>query len=329
MLSLTKEVIMNYKHLTQEERYYINVRKSSGDSLRKIAKDLQRSPSTITREVNRNTGQKGYRHKQAQKLMKERQKNSHKPRISGDIWKEVLARLEQDHSPDQISNALKIIGMNISHERIYLFLETDKKAGGEWYKHLRCQRKKKRRYAKPDRRGSIKDRVNISERPKEVETRESFGHWEADLVETYKGGAVFVTLLERKSRFYLALRIPDKRAETVKNGIISLLLRIKEIVHTITFDNGKEFAYHSEVARILDCKTYFANPYSSWERGANENANGLLRQYFPKGKDTSHFTDKYIAETILKINKRPRKCINYQKPFNLIRTHLQSVALTS
>lgn len=318
---------MNYKQLTQEERYYIYMQKSSGSSLRSIAKQMNRNVSTISREIKRNTGDRGYRYKQAQKLMKDRQKNNHKARISESIWQEVFVRLEQDHSPDQISNALKAMNMSISHERIYLFLEADKKAGGEWYKHLRCQRKKKRRYAKPDRRGSIKDRINISERPKEVETREYFGHWEADTVETYKGGAVFVTLLERKSRFYLALRVPDKRAESVKNAIISMLFQVKEAVHTITFDNGKEFAYHSKVANTLNCKTYFANPYSSWERGANENSNGLLRQYFPKGKDTSHFTDEYIAKTILKINNRPRKCIDYQSPFNVLKQHLESVAL--
>ncbi len=250
--------------------------------------------------------------------------NNHQTRISNEIWDKVCLQLKQEHSPEQISGSLKLKGISISHESIYTFLEKDKKNGGELYKHLRCQRKKKRRYAKPDNRGSIKNRVNIAKRPDIVNKRLRYGDWEADTVESYKGGALFVTLLERKSRLYLVLRVNDKKAETVKNAIIRLLSSIKGVVHTITFDNGKEFAHHTEIAKVLDCQTYFANPYSSWERGANENSNGLLRQYFPKGQDTSQFTDFEIGQIVLKMNHRPRKCLNFSTPYNDFLAYLQS-----
>lgn len=316
---------MKYKRLTQEERYYIATQKSNGLNISQIAKSMHRSKSTISRELKRNTGLKGYRYKQAHKLATERRNACYKKRIPNETWLHVYFGLQNDHSPDQISNALKSKGLYISHERIYQFLHQDKKEGGLWYKHLRCQRKKKRRYAKPDRRGGIIGRISIDERPQIVETRERFGDWEADTVETYKGGAVFVTLVERKSRFYLALRVPNKKAESVKNGIIRLLSPLKSLVHTITFDNGKEFAYHQEIAKSLNCETYFAHPYHSWERGANENSNGLLRQYYPKGENISAVSDRQIALTIFKINKRPRKCINYDNPFNVLTQHLKSL----
>ena len=320
---------MEYKRLTQEERYYIYMERKSNKSISEIAEKLHRDKSAISRELQRNTGLKGYRYKQAHVMTLERRQASHKPRIVDDVWKSVLLRLQEDHSPEQISNSLKKQGIKISHERIYQFLHKDKKEGGVWYKHLRCQRKKKRRYAKPDNRGAIKGRVNISERPSIVDERGRYGDWEADTVETYKGGAVFVTLLERKSRLYLALRVANKKAKSVKDGIITLLSNIKDAVHTITFDNGKEFAYYKEIAKELDCDTYFANPYHSWERGANENSNGLLRQYYPKGKDISSVTDEEIGQTVLKINNRPRKCINYETPFNVFVQHLKNVALAS
>jgi len=196
-------------------------------------------------------------------------------------------------------------------------------------KHLRCQRKRKRRYSKPDRRGQIKNRRSIDERPQIVNDRGRFGDWEADVVEGKKGGSVFVTLAERKTRLYLFEKVENKAAHKVTNGILKLLTPLKEYVHTITFDNGKEFAYHTEIANALDAETYFAHPYHSWERGLNENSNGLLRQYFPKGVRLETVTKEDVANVLLKLCNRPRKCLDFKTPYQVFLEEANNVALAT
>lgn len=320
----------NYTHLTSEERYYIYISLKSSKSLSYIADKICRSKSTVSREIKRNKGLKGYRHKQAHGKYQKRQAHKVSTRISKHIWEQVIYLIQKDLSPEQISGFLACEKIaKISHERIYQFILQDKKNGGILYKHLRCQRVKKRRYGKPDRRGQIKNRCSIDERPPIVDERARIGDWEADTVEGKKGGCMFVTLAERKSRLYLFGKVKNKSAAEVTKCIINMLKPLKDYVHTITFDNGKEFANHTEIAKVLGADTYFAHPYHSWERGLNENSNGLLRQYFPKGVSLDGVTHDDVVSSMWKLNTRPRKCLDYKTPYQAFLDDVNNVALST
>lgn len=180
--------------------------------------------------------------------------------------------------------------------------------------HLRCQKKRRKRYGKPDARGQIRDRVCIDERPKVVEKRERIGDWEVDTVIGQQGGSVLVTLAERKTRLSIIALAADKSAITVKEAIVRALKPLSQHVKTLTYDNGKEFALHADISKQLEAKGYFAHPYHSWERGLNENTNGLIRQYAPKGADFNLLTDEDIQHIMERLNNRPRKCMNYKTP---------------
>lgn len=301
----------------------------SGKSVLKIAQEIGRSKSTIYRELHRNKGKKGYRHKQAHAKACKRQTDKVKTCISHEVWILVRKYLKQDHSPEQISGELALQEIYVSPERIYQYILADKKAGGSLHKYLRCQRVKKRRYGKPDKRGQIKNRRSIDERPTIVDERTRVGDWEVDVVEGSKGGNVFVTLAERKTRVYLFEKVENKSARAVTQGILKLLTPLKEYIHTLTFDNGKEFAYHMEIGKQLEADTYFAHPYHSWERGLNENSNGLLRQYFPKGKSLEAVTRDDVVNAMLKLNHRPRKCLDYQTPYQAFLAEANKVALST
>lgn len=304
-----------YTQLTQEERYQIQALMKAGHNQTKIASVLGRDKSTISRELKRNRGQRGYRPKQAQEQAIRRRQKVHRGKISPAHWERVEALVRQDWSPEQVSGWLaREEGITISHEWIYLYVYTDKNQGGDLYKHLRCQKPRRKRYGSYDRRGQIKGRVCIDERPAVVERRSRIGDWEADTVIGKPGGAVLVTLAERKTRQSILALSPDKSAKAVKKAILGALQPHAAHVHTITYDNGKEFAHHNEIADTLDARGYFAHPYHSWERGLNENMNGLIRQYLPKGKSFDSLTQDYIQLIMDKLNNRPRKCLGYKTP---------------
>ena len=202
----------------------------------------------------------------------------------------------------------------ISHEWIYHYIYADKRAGGDLHKHLRSQKKHRKRYGSNDRRGQIPDRVSIEERPAIVDQRKRLGDWEADTVIGQKSRYALVTLVDRKSRFSLIKKIDQRTAAATKNAIIQMLKPYKLKTLTITFDNGKEFTAHQDMARELDADMYFAHPYASWERGTNENTNGLLRQYFPKGSDFSKITDAQVKCAENRLDARPRKCLGARTP---------------
>lgn len=182
------------------------------------------------------------------------------------------------------------------------------------YRHLRQGHKRYRRGRGKDKAPAIKNAVSIDERPNSVENRERFGDWEIDTVLGKNGTGAMVTILERATRFYLVKKVTSKSAEDVTRATIEMLMPYKKHVHTITADNGREFAGHEEVAKALDTQFYFAHPYCSWERGANENANGLLRQYVRKGTDLSTVTDNDIELAQMRINYRPKKCLGFKQP---------------
>jgi len=311
---------MAYKQLSLEERHYIYTEHKKGKLQKDIAEALNRSTSTLSRELSRNTGKRGYRYKQAndKAIMRHKEKPK-KVKLSDDIKALITTYLKQDWSPEQIAGRLKKDDViSLHHETIYNFILADKKAGGELYQHLRHQKKTyRKRYGSAHNRTGIPNRVDIDDRPEAANKRSCIGHWEADTIIGKGHQGAIVTMDDRLSKLRLAAPLDGKKASGVKAAVIKLLKPIKELVHTITFDNGKEFASHGKIAKELDCKTYFAKPYHSWERGQNENANGLLRQYFPKAMSLLEVTTKEVLEAIHKLNNRPKKCLGFKTPYEV------------
>jgi IS30 family transposase len=318
-----------YKQLTSEQRYQISALKRIGHSRTEIANQVEVHKSTIGRELRRNTGERGYRPKQADEKACERRANAaHKKRISAEIWEMVEEKLHQDWSPEQVSGWLeKRQEIRISHEWIYQHILADQRTGGDLYTHLRCQKKRRKRYGKHDYRGKIPNRVSIEERPAIVEQRERLGDWEIDTLIGKGHRGALVSLVERTSRFTLLQPVDQCLAELVSQATISLLKSLSEKVHTITGDNGKEFANHAQIAEALKAAFYFAHPYSAWERGTNENTNGLVRQYFPKNTNFLNTTFEEVLSVTDKLNHRPRKCLDFLTPFEVFLK--PSVALQS
>lgn len=323
---------MDYTHLTEEERYQIYELLGAGVSQAAIAQQLGRSASSICRELQRNRGQRGYRPRQAQaKAVARRQACQNGRQIHDEVWSHVEERLRLDHSPEQIARALSAEALGqVSHERIYQRVYADKMAGGDLHSHLRCQKPRRKRYGSGyQRRGQIPNRRGIEQRPLEVETRQRVGDWEADTVLGTQASVALVTLTERNTRTTLAAKVNARTADQVAAAIITLLTPFKAFVHTITFDNGKEFTEHEAIAKALGADCYFADPYSSWQRGLNENTNGLLRQYFPKGQSLDAVTDKDVAFAVNRLNTRPRKCLEWRTPHQVLQAAAknQGVAL--
>ena len=302
---------MNYTHLTQEERYQIYALKRAGHGQSEIAGVLNRSPSTISRELRRNGGERGYRPKQAHGLARERQASNAR-QIDEATWRIAQAKLREDWSPEQISHHVAI-----SHETVYQRIYADKKAGGTLWRHLRCQKQRKKRYGKTDRRGVIPNRQSIELRPLIVEERSRIGDWEADTIIGKNHKQAIVSLVERKSGFTLIRKVEHKTALAVSDVMIKLLRPHRSRVLTITSDNGREFAAHKTISKQLGASFYFAHPYASWERGTNENTNGLIRQYFPKSRDFTTITQREINRAMERLNNRPRKRLDYQTPSQL------------
>lgn len=318
-----------YKQLTSEQRYQISALKKMGHGPTEIAQALDVHKSSISRELRRNTGERGYRPKQADEKARARRANATpKKRISTETWEGVDEKLRQDWSPEQVSGWLeKRQAIHISPEWIYQHILADQQAAGDLATHLRQHGKRRKRYGQYDRRGNLPDRVSIDERPPRVDQRERLGDWEIDTLIGQGHQGALVSLVERKSRYTLLQPVIQRLAHLVADATISLLRPFADVVHTITGDNGKEFAEHVRIAETLNANFYFAHPYSAWERGTNENTNGLVRQYFPKKTD---FSKVGLAETKLavdRLNQRPRKCLDFKTPFEVF--FHQPVALQS
>jgi len=310
-----------YRHLTEEDRIVIRTFLQAGKSRQYIANFLNRNFSTIKREIRRNSGMRGYRPKQAQEKASARRSTSLPGKMTPEVVGHITAKLREDHSPEQISETMaNEIGIKVSHECIYQYIWKNKRDGGELFTHLRIANGKKRRkrYGKKDWRGRIPERVGIEERPEIVDLRSRFGDWEADLVCGAHHKGFLVTLVERKSRFTVIGHVEKKTAESVKSEIVAMLSPWRNLVYTITYDNGREFCGHSDINKELDCQSYFAAPYHSWERGLNENTNGLIRQYFPKNSDLRKVTRDDINFVMNRLNTRPRKAIDYKTPKEVV-----------
>ena len=314
---------MTYKHLSQNERYQIFCLMKEGLNCTEIAKNLGRSTSTISREIVRNKGGRGYRPKQADRLAQERSVGSRNARrIEPDVLKAAFDRIAEQLSPEQVAAELPI-----SHETLYQHIYADKAAGGTLWKNLRCQKKRKKRYASGvERRGQIVGRRPIHERPANVELRRTVGHWEGDTVIGAGHKQAIVTLVERKSGYAVLMKVNHKTSELVSSAVIKKLEPIRDRVKTITFDNGKEFAEHARIDEALGSTTYFADPFSSWQRGSNENFNGLLRQYIPKKRPLSTVTDEELKMIERRLNNRPRKRLGFKTPNQVFHESLNRVA---
>jgi len=301
-----------YTQLTKEQRYQILALLRTGQTQTQIARVVGVSQSTVSRELKRNHGRRGYRPKQADQKAQAR-KNKSKVSIQPEQWEIIDQLICQDLSPEQIHRKLLIEqGWTVSHEWIYQHILEDKKKGGNLHQHLRCRKKRHKRYGKYEFRGRIPGRVGIEERPQVVNERSRLGDWEADTIFGRKKQQAIVTVIERKTRFTLMQKVSQKTSREVGNALIELLRPYP--VLTLTVDNGKEFMEHQRVAQALGAQVYFAHPNSAWERGTNENTNGLIRQYFPKGSDFSKITHKDIKFAENRLNYRPRKCLNFESP---------------
>jgi IS30 family transposase len=245
------------------------------------------------------------------------------PRIDAQTWAVVEACLHEDWSPEQIAGEGEVA---VSHERIYQHIAADRQRGGSLWQHLR-RRKRQRHH----RCGTPRERQRfggkrIHERPAVVDQRARVGDWEGDTI-VGKGTARIVTLVDRKSGWARLRKVPDGTATAVAEAVLSILHPVRARVHTLTWDNGSEFAEHRLIDIGLEAQSYFAMPYSSWQRGCNENLNGLLRQYFPKGCDLGKFTDKEIQQIEDKLNRRPRKRLRYRTPEHVFELSFKRVAL--
>lgn len=306
---------MNYTQLTRGQRYQISILLKAGHKQTSIAALVACHKSTISRELRRNCGPRGYYPLSADKAAHKRHREAYQPRITAETWQQVELLLGQQWSPEQIAGRLKLEQQpTVSHERIYLYIYADKRRGGTLHSHLRSQKKQRKRYSGYIRRGQIPNRVSIDERPTIVASKGRFGDWEADTIigTRHKGG--ILSIVERKSKLTRLRKLATKAAAEMKYACVALLAPLAARVHTITVDNGKEFCDHKHIAARLEARIYFAHPYASWERGLNENTNGLVRQYFPKKYEFARISDKDLQQVEDLLNNRPRKTLGYRTP---------------
>jgi len=294
-----------------------------------IATDMGVHPSTIARERSRNRGARGYRPKQAHQKAEARHATQVTTRSAAATWTLIEAAVRQDWSPEQISGWLdKERPTSVSHERIYQDLYADKQRGGDLFPHLRCRKRRRKRYGSYDRRGRLSGCRSLETRPAIVAEKRRFGDWEADTISGQHHQPAIVAVVERKSKLCFLQKVERNTATAVEDARSTLLKPVAEKCHTSTSDNGREFANQQESASKLQAGFYFAHPYSSWERGLNEHTKGLVRQYFPKKSDFSRITDRDVQHVMERLNNRPRKTLGYKTP-NQVFFKRKPIALTS
>jgi IS30 family transposase len=318
---------MSYVQLAHEQRYQIYALKKAGYNQTQSAAVVGCHKSTISRELGRNSGLKDYYPKLASKRARARRCRSHGTRITAQTWQTIKRHLRQDWSPEQIQGRLQRDKQpSVSHERIYQYIYADKRRGGTLHSHLRSQKVQRKRYSGYVRRGQIPNRTSIDKRPKIVASKRRLGDWEADTIVGAHHKGNILSVVERKSKLTRLCKLRSKKATELKQQGINLLRPLAAKVHTITVDNGKEFCEHEAIAAQLQARVYFAHPYASWERGLNENTNGLVRQYFPKKYDFTKITNAQLQRVAERLNSRPRKTLGYRTP-NEVFFKQRSVAL--
>jgi len=315
---------MSYAHISSEERYVIYHLLLFGLSYREIGRRLNRHHTTISREATRNgRAFDCYWNVPAQQWAEERKQIPRHQRKRGNkkLYNYVINRLKKDWSPEEIVGRIKMDypidnSMRVSVECLYNWIYKDAQEGGYLYQHLRQHHRKRRKQQKYGSvKGLIVDRVSISERPKIVDERQRIGDWEGDTVEGCKGSEHIATHVDRRSRYLIACKLENKKASTMAMNTVIIFHKIpKRFRKTLTIDNGKEFSEFKTIENKTGLDVYFSDPYSPWQRGTNENTNGLLRQYLPKGSDLRLINNEQLALIVKKLNNRPRKCLNYQTP---------------
>ena len=306
-----------YRRITYEGRCQIYALHTRGASQESIAEILGVSQSAVSREICRNRGQRGYRFKQAEAKAQARQAIRSKPRkLTAPVRRKIEVKLRQMRwSPEQVSGWLCDQGIKLSHERIYQMIWQDKRDGGNLW---RCLRRRGKRYnkraGKNAGRGLIPNRIDISERPAIVARKARLGDWEGDTVVSAGHNGGLLTLVERKSKLTKISKLRRSTARATQRATVRRLKPINNFVHTITFDNGKEFAAHQDIANALKARIFFATPYHAWERGLNENTNGLIRDFFPKGTDFSTISNAEVTKVERLLNARPRKSLGFRSP---------------
>ncbi|WP_375591987.1 IS30 family transposase [Chitiniphilus eburneus] len=317
-----------YTHLTLQERCMIAALLAIGKRTTEIAERLGRSRSTIRDEVTRGRERMGapYDAAVAHQRAQDRRPTTNAKRLNESTWAAVLPLLELDWSPEQIANRIRP-QCEVSHTSIYRWLAADRRRGGRLHRMLRHGRPYRKRHTR-ESRGRIVNRRDIDTRPAVVDRRERVGDWELDLVIGGDHRGAIISVNERVTGIALQRWVPSKDSSRVADGVIALLWPLREFVHTITSDNGHEFAGHERVSRALEADFYFARPHAPWQRGANENTNGLIRQYFPKGSSMGYVPEWRIYNMLKRLNERPRKRLGYRTPIEVFaaRTGLEYAA---
>lgn len=321
---------VSYTRVTGEERRLIYEWLQEGKCFREIARLLKRAASTVIREVLRNTGGRGYRPKQAQEFAEGRASRPGPRRFTDEVRRDAEEKLLKGWTPEMICGRAQLEGRaHVCKETVYKHVYKDAKAGGDLWKNLpRAKRKRKRRCPRQEGRGRglIPGRRGIETRPPEVELRVKVGHWEGDLVVGANATGYLVTLVERVTRYTLTGWSATKEADEVAEVVIRLLSAIGIACTGITFDNGKEFARHAEIASALKADVFFARPYHSWERGTNENTNGLIRRLFPKSESFAGIGEAELQRIDTFLNDRPRKCLGWKTPREVMGAFLAAAA---
>lgn len=310
---------MGYRRVTHEDRIVIKANLDVGLSKSEIADKLGFHKSTIGREITRNSGRRGYRPRQAQMRAQARQEAKQGPyKMDPVMMALIMERLELRWSPEQISNRLRIEGQPyVSAETIYKFIQEDQKNGGELWRNLRrSRRRRQRRFPSEDRRGKIQNARSISKRSRKANKRKKVGHWERDLMVGKNHQSAVLVITDRKSRFNKFRKLNGKHAKKVTKETVTALKDLP--VKSVTNDRGQEFSDHRRCEKKMKVKIYFCDPYSSYQRGTNENRIGILRQYLPKKTDISGLTNKELQKIEFEINNRPMKCLDWMTPYEFM-----------
>lgn len=306
----------NYKHLTAEQRYTIDVMLQNKKGRKEICETIKISQSTLCRELKRNSGQRGYHYQQAQVKATDRQRRLQNYRnLTIELRAFIREKMtKEEWSPAQIVGWLRTHGRDsVCVETIYAYIRTDKANGGDLWKHCRHRLKHRERQVSAPY-VAVKNRTMIDERPSDCDGSTP-GDFEMDTIVGKDGKGAIVTLVERNTNFILARKLPEgKNAKALAKMVITMLLPYIGRIRSITTDNGSEFAEHLLIAKKLRTKIFFAHPYSSWEKGCIEYHNKLIRQYIPKGTDFDQISDQMLNEIVIKINRRPRQKLNFSTP---------------
>ena len=322
---------MKKAQLTREQRYTISALHKQGCSQTMIAKTISKDKSVVSRELKRNANLKGkYSFSYAQDMAELRKERMKKPRkLLPELKKKIISMLEQDLSPQQIRGRLKLEKQAfVSHETIYKIIRKDKQEAGKLYTHCRHQLKHRKRPV--GEKIPIKNRVSIDRRPEIVNLKQRFGDWEMDTIVGENGQGAILTMVERTTAFMMMEKLAyGKNAKELTKVAVRLLTAYINHVHSITADNGTEFANHENIAKLLKTKFFFTHPYASWEKGLIENTNKLVRQYIPKGTNFNTISQQKIKQIQYKLNNRPREKLKFYSPIEIFSLNLQNKKLHS